>query len=185
MAYLLKENVCGTDAEYRTELEITEKSGIITFRFKAEHSALFCARRGYNKEHYLGDACEVFIGNSIDRKTYYEIEVSPRNDLFLAKITYNGEDESGAPDLTVNFVPEEKCFVKSSVTEIKGGYVAEISFEKNKIITGDGEIFFNAYRLETDGGEPEKYLFSLNPTLCGKFHVPGKFVRLKDYIRTE
>ena len=53
---------------------------------------------------------------------------------------------------------------------------------KEKINTGDGEIYFNAYRIETDGGEPEKHLCALNPTMQGRFHVPGKFVWLNDFI---
>ena len=39
-----------------------------------------------------------------------------------------------------------------------------------------GEVVFNAYRIETEGGEPEKNLLALNPTLCGTFHMPQFFI---------
>ena len=45
------------------------------------------------------------------------------------------------------------------------------------------EIYFNVYRIETDGGETEKHLFALNPTGFPKFHVPSKFVLLNDYTK--
>ncbi len=40
---------------------------------------------------------------------------------------------------------------------------------------------FNAYRLETDGGEMDKHLFALIPTMRPKFHAPAYFALLKDH----
>ena len=39
-----------------------------------------------------------------------------------------------------------------------------------------GEVVFNAYRIETEGGEPDKNLLALSPTLCGTFHMPQFFI---------
>lgn len=43
---------------------------------------------------------------------------------------------------------------------------------------------FCAYRgynkFHCDGGEREKHLFALSPTMCRKFHVPEKFVFLDE-----
>ena len=47
-----------------------------------------------NKNHYEGDVCEIFIGSDPQRRAYYEIEINPRGDVFLAKVTYGGTDTS-------------------------------------------------------------------------------------------
>ena len=100
---------------------------------------------------------------------------------------YNGEDDKDEPILNINFV--EDCFVTSNVTLTDGGYIAEVSFDKDAVRMGlgdiryDGEIYFNAYRLETDGGEMDKHLFAMNPTMRHKFHTPEYYVYLKDYVK--
>ena len=53
------------------------------------------------------------------------------------------------------------------------------------ILTGDGEVFFNAYRIDTDGGNfigEDMFLLALNPTMRGKFHTPNYYLPLKNYI---
>jgi hypothetical protein len=73
------------------------------------------------------------------RATYYEIEISPKNKLMLAKMTYKGENEKG-PILGLDFVKEP--FVKTQVNILDNGYEVIATFPKNAIKTGDGEIFF-------------------------------------------
>ena len=187
MMYELKDNRTGEKAPRPTTVEITEKDGEVTFFFRAEDSKRFCAHEGYNAMHCEGDVCEVFIGTDPARKVYYEIEISPKNDLMVALMDYNGEDEKDEPILNINFV--EDCFVTSNVTLTEGGYIAEVSFNKDAVRKGlgdicyDGEIYFNAYRLETDGGEMDKHLFAMNPTMRHKFHTPEYYVYLKDYVK--
>lgn len=100
----------------------------------------------------------------------------------LALMRYLGTDGEGKVKLDIGFIDESKCFFRSSVTRTSDGYVAVITINKDEAgLNGDG-VYFNAYRLETDGGEQEKHLFALNPTMCGKFHVPSKYVYLKDFV---
>ena len=89
-------------------------------------------------------------------------------------------EEDGKPILAINFVDEP--FVTEKTVKKENGYITSLTFDLKNIRSGDGEIYFNAYRIETDGGEPEKHLFALNPTMQPKFHVPSKFLWLKDYI---
>lgn len=182
MLYQLKNNRNGEKAVYTTTVEITEKAGVITFRFTAEHSQCYCPRSGYNKIHSVGDACEIIIGSDPNREVDYEIELSPNNELMVAKMRYLGIKPTGPADLEIHFVEEKDCFVKSTVTRTENGYIAELQIPKESIMTGDGPIYFNAYRLETDGGEMEKHLFALSPTLCGRFHTPSCYVLLDDYV---
>lgn len=182
MIYQLKDCRTGGDAAYLTTVDIREENGTLFFDFVAEHTAYYCPHDGYNKIHSEGDACEVLIGSDSRREFYYEIEISARGDLMLAKMQYKGVDDKGVPILGLDFV--EDCFVKGSVTKTEKGYKACVSFPKECIKTGEGEVFFNAYRLETDGGEMDKHLFALVPTMRPKFHAPTYFAYLKDYTKT-
>ena len=179
MKYEMKNCRDGSAPVYKTTVEISEKDGVLNFVFDAENSELYCCKRGYNNIHSLGDVCEILIGTSEKRNLYYEIEVNPEGDLMIARMTNRGVDANGKPVLDIDFVSEP--FIDARCEKTETGYRARLSFKKSEILTGDGEVYFNAYRIETDGGEMEKHLFALIPTMQGKFHVPSKFVYLKDY----
>jgi len=49
----------------------------------------------------------------------------------------------------------------------------KIGYDENK------GILFNAFRIETEGGIPEKNLLALNPTLCDTFHNNEYLIELK------
>ncbi len=181
MVYQLKNCRTGEAGTYPTSVEITEKDGELTFLFTAEHSAFYCPCPGYNGIHSRGDACEILIGSDPNRKEYYEIEISSKNELMIAKMIYCGTDPERENKPILKMTLQEKCFVKSNVTPYKDGYIAEVKFRKEDILSGDGEVFFNAYRLETDGEYKSKHLFALNPTY-GLFHKPEYYLWLKDYV---
>ena len=180
MTYNLKNCRDGSVATYKTTVDISVSAGFVTFTFDCSDSDFYCPHSGYNKIHSEGDACEVLIGSDPERKVYYEIEISPRNDLMVAEMVNHGFDENNEPVLDIHFVDD--CFVKGDVQLKDNGYVASVSFPLTEILSGEGEIYFNAYRLETDGGEMDKHLFALNPTMLPKFHSPKHFCYLKDYL---
>ncbi len=180
MQYELKNCRDGSPTTYRTTVDITEENNVVTFIFEASHSSFYCPHEGYNKIHSEGDACEILIGSDPERREYYEIEISANGDLMLARMTYYGAIESGEPILGLDFV--EKPFITGNVDKSENGYTATISFNKKDILSGDGEIYFNAYRLETDGGEMDKHLFALIPTMRPKFHAPTYYAFLKDFV---
>ena len=180
MKFELKNCIDASKAIYKTTLELKDDGEKLTFVFDCFNSELFCCNPGYNNIHSLGDVCEILIGTDRERKLYYEIEINPLGDLMIAKMKNSGAAPDGRPILDIEFVNESFIEAKSEKTET--GYRAELSFSRKKINTGDGEIYFNAYRIETDGGEPEKHLFAFNPTMQGRFHVPSKFVWLNDFI---
>ena len=179
MVYNLKNCRDASDAIYDTTLEIKEENGQLYFRFDCKNSQFYCPFHNYNDIHSSGDICELLIGTDPERKKYFEIEISPENVLMIGLIEKCGEDEDG-PVLKLELV--EDCFIDSKVTTFEDGYLAELWFDAKNICTDENEIFFNAYRIETDGGESEKHLFALNPTMRGKFHTPEYFVYLNDYI---
>lgn len=179
MVYSLINCRDGNEAIYDTSVEIIRSNESLYFKFHCKSSSCYCPFHNYNDIHSSGDICELLIGSDPNRKKYYEIEISPENVLMIGLIENCGEDKNG-PVLKIEFIDE--CFIKSRVTPIESGFIAELWFDERYICTGDDEIYFNAYRIETDGGESEKHLFALNPTMRGKFHTPEYFVYLKDYI---
>lgn len=182
MKYLLKNNRDGAASVYRTTVEVSQNERNIYFNFVAEHSNYYCPYHNYNDIHSCGDAVEILIGIDPARKTYYELEVNPDNSKMLAKMTVTELDGDGAAKLNIEFVDEKDCFFISSTAKTSGGYIACIVIDKVRLNMPVEQIYFNAYRLETDGGEMEKHLFALNPTMCGKFHVPTRYVMLSDYL---
>lgn len=185
MEYQLKHVKTGEDAIYKSSVRIVEEGDLLTFQFYAENSQFYCPYENYNQIHSCGDACEILIGTDPKRKTYYEMEISAKGELMLAKMTIVKKRFFDAPKLKIDFVEAKDCFIKGKVEKTEQGYFAEISFNKKDIFTGEGDIYFNAYRLETDGGEINKHLFALNPTKRGYFHRPKRFVWLKDYVTQE
>lgn len=182
MEYILKNNVDGSKACYTTKLAVSENEKTIKITFDCGNSQFYCSRKTYNGIHSLGDAVEILIGTDPNRREYYEIEVSPENKIMLAKMTYLGRSSRGRIKLNIDFVKKEDCFVKSTCERNDNSYFVTVEIDKSKLDFSKGDIYFNAYRLETDGGETEKYLFALNPTMCGAFHTPDKFVFLKEYV---
>lgn len=182
MKYLLKNNRDGQKAVYKTSVDVTQNQRYINFTFDAENTQYYCPFDNYNDIHSCGDAVEVIIGIDDERKTYYELEVNPNNVKMLARMTVTELDDEGAAKLNIEFVDEKDCFFTSSTAKTPDGYIACIVIDKAGLNMPLDKIYFNAYRLETDGGEMEKHLFALNPTMCGKFHVPTRYVMLSDYL---
>lgn len=182
MKYLLRNNRDGTAAVYETTVDVSQDEQYVYFDFVAEHSSCYCPYANYNDIHSCGDAVELLIGTDPARKTYYELEVNPKNAKMLAKMTVTELDGDGAAKLKIDFIDENDCFFRSTARKTNSGYEVNIAIDKVKSGMRDDKIYFNAYRLETDGGDMEKHLFAINPTKCGKFHVPTRYVMLSDYI---
>lgn len=181
MKYDLKETETGGAPEFATTVDITESNGTIKFSFECEHTKCFCPFEGkYNELHSVGDVCEVFIGSDPTRTTYYEMELSPKGDFMLAKMRYNGDDEQGVPILDIGYVDD--CFVQTSARLTEKGYECTMEFDIKDILCGEGEVFFNCFRIETDGGTTNRRLSALNPTRRRRFHTPKYYISLKDYI---
>lgn len=165
----LKNTYTGEQTPFKTVLEYGRYEGGTYFNFDCENSALFSAYDKDNEAIYRGDVVELFICTSGDRRKYYEIEVAPNGTIFFAKIL----NENG---LHTEYL--DRAF-DSKVVLTDGGYRVEIRIPDKAIcLNQNGETVFNAYRIETEGGTPDKNLLALNPTLCGSFHMPQFFIPL-------
>lgn len=166
MIAYLKENVTGGETQFTTLLDYSRVGNNLRFHFSCENSKLFSAYSEDNEPIYCGDVCEVFL--SVDGKLneYFEIEVAPNGTVFFAKIL--NDNGLKATFLKKNF--------KTSVTLTEKGYDVEIVIPYSSLGAGEHPIYFNAFRIETEGGIPDKNLLALSPTLKTTFHVPEKFI---------
>lgn len=171
MKLALKDNRTGEEAVYKTTVEVTLDDKYINFFFDCKTSKLYSAYEGFNTNLYEGDVCEAFICTDGSRQIYYEIEVAPNNSVFFMRVENFGEGKKN------NYAMPN---VIASIVEIDGeDYTVQFSVPL-KDIGYDKEkgILFNAYRIDTDGGEMGKHLFAASPTLSGTFHKPEFFIEL-------
>ena len=166
----LKNNITGEDTPFKTVLDYGVEKDEIYFNFCCENSQLFSAGDMDNAPLYRGDVCEVFISVNGDRNEYFEIEVAPNGASFYALI----KNRNGMLD--VSFL--EKNFT-TFVTVTDKGYDVEIIIPFRALGVTDCPIYFNAFRIETEGGIENANLLALNPTKVGNFHCPEFFIRLK------
>lgn len=172
MKFELKENMTGAEIkDFHTVVEIKKEGNDLSFEFFCKNSQFFSADDKYNGPLYDGDVCEAFLCTSGDTSYYYEIEVSPNNCVFLARIYNDGEYH-------VTFIDDN--FIKSEVEFLnETDYRLKFSVPLDKI--GYNEkigILGNVYRIETEGGFTDKNLLALSPTMCDTFHTPSSFVKI-------
>jgi len=163
----------GNKAVYDTVFTATEEENKYVFTYMCSNCLYHTPYTAYNDKHYLGDVCELFIGK---REGYYEIEVSPNGSVFFAELQFDlAKGTRKATYLDKSLCDKYLC---TEATHTEKGYQVVIEIDK-ALFTDYEEIFYNAYRIETDGGTAEKYLFALFPTSCRSFHTPSSFQKLK------
>ena len=173
----LKNNRTGEEIpEFETKVQVCLTDTEISFEFWCKNSQFFSAANEYNGDLFNGDVCEAFICTGGDRKYYYEIEVAPNGCVFLNKVKNNGGGGK-----FVDLFPIEENFVKSEVEFIGNDYRLKFSMPLEKIgYDKNIGILYNVLRIETEGGETDKHLLALNPTLISDFHYPEFFIELKE-----
>lgn len=177
--YELKNNRTGEAIPaFATTVEVTLTDKELIFEFYSKNSKFFSACSEYNGPLFDGDVCEAFICTGADLTRYYEIEVAPNGCMFLEKII-NKMNPNDPNDVIEE--PIEDCFLTSEVRLVsENDYTVKFSMPLEKIGYNKNQtIRFNAFRIETEGGIPDKNLFALNPTLRDKFHCPQYFIELK------
>ncbi len=173
-SYVLKENITGKEnPDFLTKLDVTMTDTHIVFEFDCKNSQHYSAYDKYNAPIWEGDVCEAFICTNGKKDLYYEIEVAPNGTVFLKKMQYLGVGEIIENDIDTNFV-ESKVEICGNDYKVNFSVpLKKIGYDKNV------GILFNAFRIETEGGIPEKNLFALNPTLCDTFHNNKYLIELK------
>lgn len=171
MKYDLKDSRTGGAAVYRTAVGLERGKDYLAFSFDCEHSSFFCPYGQDNAPIYNGDVCEAFICGDEEGREYLEVEVAPNETTFTAWISNeNGKIKAELADGILYDV---------RVVKDGNGYKAAFKVDLKKAGLADKDLRLNLYRIETDGGETNKHLFALTPTLCETFHCPESFAALK------
>ena len=170
--------------EFKTTVEVLiVDNKYLTFKFNCKNSRFYSANDEYNSNIYDGDVCEAFICTGENLNEYYEIEVAPNNTQFLMKMTNWGTEFINGKikhNLKSEPIPESEKFLVSKVEKFGNDYKVEFSVPLDKIgYDKKIGIRLNLYRIETEGGEINKHLLALNPTLVKSFHIPEKFVKIE------
>lgn len=161
--------------EYATTVDVELNDTHISFEFFCKKSQHFSACDEYNGPLFDGDVCEAFICTSGDITRYYEIEVAPNNQVFLAKIINTANN---GKDLDITFIDDN--FVESEVEILGDDYRLKFSIPLDKIdYDRERGMLLNIFRIETDGGITDAHLLSANPTLIETFHNNKAFFKLK------
>lgn len=171
MIYNLFDNRTGKETKFTTTVDVKIDGEDIVFDFDCINSDFYCANEGYNTNLYDGDVCEAFICVDGNRENYFELEVAPNNSVFFKRV-HNPKDGKRTSY-------EMENTVKSSVTKNGRDYKVHLAVP----LTSMGwdkkhKILFNAYRIETEGGETNKNLLAVNPTLSDTYHKPEFFIEL-------
>lgn len=170
MLYHLVNTVDGSETPFVTSLDCSREGNVLLFRFSAENSRLFSYSDKDNDELYRGDVVEVFFRTGSDPNRYYELEVAPNGAVLFGAVEYYRR--------RISFKLLPRMF-DVEVEREKSGYKAFIRIDLDRFGGETGEVWFNAFRIETEGGTPEKNLLALSPTMCRKFHRPKAFVKLQ------
>ena len=166
--YNLSENTTGAaNDECKFCFERGEEGFLFSFDVRDED--IISPYEHDNDNIYDGDAVEVFISPTGDRKHYYEIEVSPFGKRFWAKIV-------NSTGVELDLVDRVEPAYTAEVSRREGGYSVQIRLPYASLEGFDGEKYLiNAYRLDKkkDG---RQLLYALSPTFCPKFHRPKYFL---------
>lgn len=164
----LCDNLTGEETLFPTTVSYTHEGESLCFSFDCRNSKRFSAYLSDNDPLYKGDVAEVFICTGDDTTRYFEIEVAPNGAVFFASVYNDGKSTS------LEFL--ERTFT-AEVFPTDRGYRVNLQIPDALLgVTDVKKIRFNAFRIETEGGTPEKNLLALNPTLCGTFHKPEFFI---------
>ena len=120
----------------------------------------------HGKKVYRDECVELFIGS---RERYYEIDVSAYNMVFSAFVENpNGDDEP----------PAKEIQIEGLETSVKIGeaYYEVVCKVPMKTFAGLGELYFNAFRVEMQGGE--RVSRTISQTNSNSHHKPASFLQL-------
>lgn len=165
----LLENITGKEIAPVTLLDVIEKDNLLSFHFICHDSFLSSYSNKDNDTLYKDNVCEVFLDIG-EENSYLEIEVAPNGAKFVANIVYHGEERE------IVFIDDD--FLKTNAKINGQNYEVEMVFDLTKL-NNPPHIKYNAFRIETQGIEPEHILLALSPTMCGSFHQRNAFIKWK------
>ena len=157
----------------KTRLKIAYDKKNLYFLFRTEFEGVLPQK--YKKKTgkvFRADCTEVFISFDGDVNSYYELDISPFNKAFVAKIE-NPDDEN----LGISMLEKSFIITKTQVHEQHYDTLYILPFEN--FTSGDiygCDIRCNAYRVKIEN--KKRVSRALNPTYALSHHIRSSFVRL-------
>ena len=171
----------------KTEAKLCWDDKRLYIAFKCHDSDIWGTLLNRDDPVYEEEVVEVFLDTDCDMKNYYEIEVSPRNVVFDARI-FNPTEIRRDMQADISW----DCIGMKTATCVNGTlddrtdkdeyWTVEISipfaclFGVLSMSPRDGEVWrINLYRIERS---PAFELISWSPTMKPDFHIPSAFGRM-------
>jgi len=168
----LLDNFTGKMPLQATKFALIRSKDYLYCIFAVQDNCITENRTGYNSKLYEGEVVEIFFATG-NRNRYIELEVSPQNTRYCAKVKCNKKAKS------IKLL--EKCCFTSIVTGMPDGYVTEMKINikaaENALSTKLPIEYFNAYRID----RPKDKVWELsagNPTGKATFHIKESFIKI-------
>lgn len=169
----LSDTVTGEEPPLATSVQAYWNENGMVVRFVGEDSGIVAEMTAHDDDLYEEDVLELFLADTGDLRTYKELEVSPANVRFDARIVNDG---SGRVEV------EREWHAEGWITKTEADvcklssvwFIPWTAFDGQQPAAGDSWRV-NVYRIDR-GSEPSKDLYmAWSPTEAVNFHLPEKF----------
>ncbi|SFJ50326.1 Carbohydrate family 9 binding domain-like [Paenibacillus sp. UNC496MF] len=168
---LLTDVVTGAVPALRTTVQACWTGSDLWFRFACEDDHVVATMSKHDDPLYEEDVVELFLDEHGTGTTYYELEVSPRNVVFDARIR---NDLRGAKKI------EPEWHAAGMATAVREDGALRI-YEIRLPLANFGRLpeagtawRWNAYRIDEDRSGERRY-WAWRPTGAVDYHVPQRF----------
>ncbi len=161
----------GSRPALRTVVKAKRSESFVHIRFECEDDYVVSTFKERDDPLYLEDVVEIFIDESGTGRSYMEIEVSPSNVVFDARVEWT---EDGIRQLDVAWNAEG---LRTAVVAVEGALIYEIDLP-NKMFAkppADGSVWrVNFYRIDQNRDGVRNY-WAWSPPGAADFHRPASF----------
>ncbi|NBD23864.1 carbohydrate-binding family 9-like protein [Paenibacillus glycinis] len=167
----LSDVVTGEAPALRTAVQACWTGAELRFRFACEDDHVVANMTGHDDPLYEEDVVELFLDELGTGMEYFEIEVSPRNVVFDARIR---NDAHGAKTIELDWhaAGMETAVREEGATRI---YEIAIPFANFARVPAAGTAWrWNAYRIDEDRTGVRHY-WAWRPTGAVDYHIPRCF----------
>jgi hypothetical protein len=182
------ENSDAAPAPTPTRVLVLWSPGALFVRFVCTDRELYVPHEGRDAALYEGDVVEVFLDPVGDHRQWYEIEVSPENDVLDLNTVMSGPPKSLSNKMLTGEAMREwwpdRSFtvegLKTAVRRTKEGWIADLAIPASAILrrTGGDKITpralranFIRYDFSTPSGKPEMLPLNWSPVNTGCPHI--------------
>ncbi|MFC4810559.1 carbohydrate-binding family 9-like protein [Paenibacillus sp. GCM10023250] len=168
---LLTDVSTGAAPALRTAVQACWTGSDLWFRFECEDDHVVATMTGHDDPLYEEDVVELFLDEDGDGTTYYELEVSPRNVVFDARIRN---------DLAGSKMIELEWHAAGMTTDVREDgplriYEIRLPLANFGRLPADGTAWrWNAYRIDEDRSGERRY-WAWRPTGAVNYHIPERF----------